>query len=397
MMGEMSHEGALQIADLMLQPRSWIHRRVEQIGYLDKSAIRRRISIDFTAPVVGHVPLTQLEKGKLTNFDLRDEQNLPIPMPTAIENSAISAAMLTALAHRAAPELVDSIVLRYIQVLVRADADRTRRLALDRIFQPRTTVGEALYRDDDFRTIARELADAFVLYVDVEEASVAQRRVVKLAFDASKPGPKPGTIGERVGWSPVLDSFSVPQAGTAQSIHFEIEAPRDMTVSDGVLVAWRSDNIVHDELTIPARRAHFNLSEIDRAEGGAFVSFRLSGGQLLGPAAAVAVVNAAALGFVTWQARSFGSGETDAVTAVLVVIPGVLLSAIIRNDEHEVLAGFLAGARGVAALSALVSFGAALALAAGFGIDTRRIVLLAATLVTAVCALILVRSWRSQR
>jgi hypothetical protein len=79
---------------------------------------------------------------------------------------------------------------------------------------------------------------------------------VKLAFDASKPGPKAGTPLEAIGWHAVSDSFLVPQAGMAQSVHFELAAPDEMTVTGGVLVARRGDEVVHDALEVPASRAH---------------------------------------------------------------------------------------------------------------------------------------------
>ncbi len=44
---------ALATATLLLHPREWIHRRVEQVSYVDSSTIRRRVSIDFTPPRAG--------------------------------------------------------------------------------------------------------------------------------------------------------------------------------------------------------------------------------------------------------------------------------------------------------------------------------------------------------
>lgn len=117
---------ALAAAELLLRPRGWIHRRVEQVSYLDSSTIRRRISIDFTPPRAGRLPLTQLTKGALTNFDLRDAAGMPIPMLTARENGTLATTMLHALAERAAPGAVDELVRDAAEALVRADADDDR-------------------------------------------------------------------------------------------------------------------------------------------------------------------------------------------------------------------------------------------------------------------------------
>ncbi len=318
-------------------------------------------------------------------------------MPTASQNGTRSTAMLHALAERAAPDGVDSIADSAAEELIRSGPGRERIHAWHRLFQPGTTIGRQLWEDDAFRTLAFELAEAFVLFVEVAPAEIGRRQIVKLAFDASKSGPKAGTWREAIGWDAVSDSFSVPQAGMAQSVHFELEAPEEMTVTGGVLLADRGGQTVHDELLAAASRAHFNVSGIDRAGGDVYVLLRPRGGRLLAPLAVVAAVNAGALGFAFWQAKAFSGDSSDAVTAALVVVPGVLLSAIVRSDEHEVLGTFLVGARLVAALAALSSFAAALVLAAGFSLDTRRIALGVATGVAAVCALVLLRSWWAQR
>ena len=64
--------------------QDWVHRRVEQLEFLDTRAVRWQVSVDFTVPegspvipVGGQdfrlVPLTSWEKGALVAFDLRDE------------------------------------------------------------------------------------------------------------------------------------------------------------------------------------------------------------------------------------------------------------------------------------------------------------------------------------
>jgi hypothetical protein len=58
----------------MLRPRSWIHRRVETVNYLDRSMAQRHVSIDFDVPTVSrrlgllYVPIAQFAKRKLTHF-----------------------------------------------------------------------------------------------------------------------------------------------------------------------------------------------------------------------------------------------------------------------------------------------------------------------------------------
>ena len=110
---------ALLLGVLLLGPQQWIHRRVEQVSYIDASTVRRRISIDFEvpdgsivrdAPGPVYVPIAQLAKRTLSRFDLRDSDGCSLPMVTKEENAHISTAMLLAVARQLVGDLVDSVV-----------------------------------------------------------------------------------------------------------------------------------------------------------------------------------------------------------------------------------------------------------------------------------------------
>lgn len=172
---------ALQIGLLALGPQRWIHRRVEQVVYLDQVTSRRRISIDFTVPQPQspsgrplYLPLAQFAKRPLANFDLT--AGASIPMLTTDENAEISVAIPMALARLRHPDLIDPIVERYVPQLVRATRDRDRREALEKIFPPRLEVGRALIANVPFRTLAFELSRNFILYVPARPESAGQRR-----------------------------------------------------------------------------------------------------------------------------------------------------------------------------------------------------------------------------
>lgn len=95
---------------LLTNPSRWVHRRVETVRFLDDVTVRRQISVDFSLPTepwylrapdqVGqmYVPLTLLEKRKLTKFDLFDEERRSLPALTTCENGEVAGACLTAFA-----------------------------------------------------------------------------------------------------------------------------------------------------------------------------------------------------------------------------------------------------------------------------------------------------------
>jgi hypothetical protein len=89
--------------------KSWVRRRVESISYETATSVRRRVSVDlrlipelFDSPVVDwgaekvhYVPIAQLRKQRLVNFDLRDEDDRALPLITKHRNATIAAAMLS--------------------------------------------------------------------------------------------------------------------------------------------------------------------------------------------------------------------------------------------------------------------------------------------------------------
>jgi hypothetical protein len=91
----------------------WVRRRVETISYETANSVRRRVSVDlrlldaiFREPImrwgdelVHYVPIAQLRKQSLVNFDLRDEEDRALPLITKNRNSKIASAMLVAAAQ----------------------------------------------------------------------------------------------------------------------------------------------------------------------------------------------------------------------------------------------------------------------------------------------------------
>jgi hypothetical protein len=186
---------ALGLAVLLLDPQQWINRRVERVAYLDRVTVRRHISVDFDVPPADKLPgrtvdnqrflpIAQFAKDKLVNFDLRDHEDLSIPMLTAEQNGRVSSALLLAFARLHGEHKLDPIVDRYIPRLVTARSEAERELAWNRIFQRGTSVGEHLLRRPAFVAIADNLRRNFILYLPVSEPDAGTRKIIKLGFDA---------------------------------------------------------------------------------------------------------------------------------------------------------------------------------------------------------------------
>jgi len=132
---------------LLLQPRRWIHRRVETIEFLDMSRLRRRMSVDFTLPKrrflpqtiqgqsVSVIPIALLTKRVLKNFDLRDETGGSLPILTRQQNVWVARSMITLLAETTLQgDQLDAHVRHELEDIVGSDMDAARR-AYENLFR----------------------------------------------------------------------------------------------------------------------------------------------------------------------------------------------------------------------------------------------------------------------
>jgi len=100
-----------EAADPEMPQSNWVNRRVECLDFLDTRAVRRHVSVDFDVPadapciLVGEhqfrlVPITNLPKGNLVTFDLRDEDGRALWLPTSDYSSDIVASTIAYFAKR---------------------------------------------------------------------------------------------------------------------------------------------------------------------------------------------------------------------------------------------------------------------------------------------------------
>jgi hypothetical protein len=399
---EISLSQALNLCVLVLEPENWIHRRVEQVAYLDHNTIRRRITVDFDVPNFGvspnetlYVPIAQFAKHKLVNFDMSDADGTSLTMLTAEQNGRLSTALLMALARLYGNENIDGITEKYISLLVRATTGEERTRAWTRIFQAGTATGEHLLRRSGFVAVATDLRTNFILYLPVTAEEAGRRKIVKIAFDAPRPAVERTGLFVRLGWRGAEDSFRVPLAGYCSSYHFELEAPSEMEIIKGRFVGTRQSQTVEDLLSSPTRRAHFNLSRLDRAGGRVAIRLRARS-SMLGGAALLSAMNALTLCFVLLRLHAFTSTSGDngaSIVAALVAIPGILIGYITRPTEHAMVTSFLADLRFVALLSALTSFVGAVILFAGYSEDALDLIFAVLSTVALLSFLALLISW----
>src|SRR5215469_10508953 len=124
----------------------WIKRRVEQLEFLDTRAVRWRVSVDFKVPddapevkIGGRthrlIPVTNMPKGDLRSFSLRDESDFALCLPTADEtNRRVAPAMVwrarRVLKESTLPGTLEQDVIRIIATSPREHWAEYRAFAL---------------------------------------------------------------------------------------------------------------------------------------------------------------------------------------------------------------------------------------------------------------------------
>jgi hypothetical protein len=112
--------GALMLA-LLTKPKSWVHRRVENVEFSEVSRVRRRVSVDFTIleeyykafdieykDLPTPLPLTLLRKRLLAGFDVSNASGESVPMLNKLQNGHLAWSVLVALSEIALSDGSDS-------------------------------------------------------------------------------------------------------------------------------------------------------------------------------------------------------------------------------------------------------------------------------------------------
>jgi hypothetical protein len=118
---------AEQAVRLFWEKETWIYRRVERIMFLDRTLVRRRISVDFEIPqavlevrmagakdedprVERYLPVSVLRSWPpVLNFDLRDADDKPIPLLSRRTTNALDEEVLRQVAEHARGDAAEHI------------------------------------------------------------------------------------------------------------------------------------------------------------------------------------------------------------------------------------------------------------------------------------------------
>jgi hypothetical protein len=395
---------------------SWVHRRVEQVDFLDKGRTYRRMSVDFSLPrlagdhAIPYIPISVVRKHVLKRLDVRDEHGAALPVLTRRENAPIAAEFLVRVARlRLARRFVipdgklsaavDPEVRQLVADLrlIAGDHDennpvqarKVERDAFQRLSNPTTAVGRALWDDHEYaEPWISELSEQFILFVE-SAAAPLERRIIKLSYEENLTGAR-GTLPE--GWKrplawcwrrggDLVESLGLRAYHTVlpaqaivdcESYHVEIAAPEGVFVSRATL-RTRAPGAADDDWQDRATDGCTDLASLhafavppeDVEVSIVDVFLRLRPAGLLIAAAFSSWVTTAIIWIgIYLHDRGVGT-HREALTALLVVLPA-LFAAYLVPGEHRLTRSMFKGLRLLLLVSALLSFTAASTLAIDF-------------------------------
>ncbi len=272
-------------ADPQSQP-GWVHRRVQQLEFLDTRAVRWRVSVDFVVPQgapkvrLGDknfylVPITSLAKIDLVAFSLRDELGAAVWMPTSTETTTCLASALVYWAAQDAgcavtelPPVLAADIWRVVQerpaqlaarmpvLLLTADLIDARMrhelaaeggsrreigaasraldaasAALEGVAAEVRQLAEKLMASANFRSQIEELAQNFIVHVGTNSPP-GSRRIIKLAYESeirfARPRGRFHRLWQSLGWR--CWQVDVRIGGRGGSPHLEVAAPPGIDV-----------------------------------------------------------------------------------------------------------------------------------------------------------------------
>jgi hypothetical protein len=347
------------LAGLLLAQDLWVHRRVETLDVRSTEMMRRQVSLDFTLPaplrdalrvgVQWVVPVATLRKQRLRNFDLRDEADQAVPALSRIQNSLLGGAALLSqvsdLLREPPPELVERLL-----AIVRAPDPQSGRGLLAELEEDAALA--AVLDHEEIQTLLSELAENYVLCALVDGAD--RRRVIKLRYDSFLAA-QPSRL------APNLQIRLEVQGAAGVNYHAEVVLPEELRSVTSLLADGASDELFDEDGE--ADRVSLHTDEIPRdAEPEIVVSAR--------PERRGFPTAAAGVGLVVSAVLAVGAlmGDLDAAVAgppisVLLAASALFAGAVVRADEHRLVAALFAGPRRALVLVGVAAVVAATALA----------------------------------
>jgi hypothetical protein len=384
---------------LLLQSNTWVSRRVEHVSFRDDRSVVRRVTAEFYVPEqapifrgdddqdYSFVPLSVMRRKTLVNFQIRDDQDRPVAMPSLRQNQAITESLLLACADAttAGHSSQSSESRQQIEDFVHRVVSGTQQElfdAYDSLEHGREPEAvRKLAAQPGFKAILDRMADGFVLWVMIPAGG--RRRVLTFSYDEPlylhyrEPGHTKGNhksgreantyelgktlkpwrltvLGSALGLTPTRIQFPVPGAENAASFHFEIDAPKGVQIVEASLLAGPPggmsppfDRVQGCFSTVGLHVIEVPNGSLSRAQIGLQVATR---GWLLTSMFACWAVFGFLLAFAIHSTALKLTGDLPVV--ILIGLAAAVAGFVAQSDAHGLAAHLLKWVRSLAVIAA---------------------------------------------
>lgn len=398
-----------------------VDRRVETVTYLSEARVLREVSITVTLPddikpavypcsvsqpaqaPFYYLPLTLIDKEKMTRFDFTDEQGDSLPLLGSAEKGAMAAGLLIALA-KAALAGTSVTLTKEVEGELREIAEAPPQKALQLLdgFRERTELGDiwaALHGKSRnakvLRALLRAFAQCYIMLVPLSQ-SRHQKRLVKFSYEENImfkiAPPLEGHIVKRTtqwmtrlavdltrtfGWRARQIWLGVPAFGHGGTYHLEMSAPSGTKITQMTLVGMTVTSVPNgekdtwvssQEQEISAPRDEQTQPHIccrDKKPGAfavAYTKIRLTSPTVIRAAffAATGTATVLAVGLLFLKHVLTAPDEVEAAgAALLLAVPTAASVYISRVQEHPMVTSMLLGIRIASLLSGASAYAAA--------------------------------------
>jgi len=229
---------------LVATPWDWIDRRVETVTLVGERRFRRHMSIDCRVPpavveVAGElgldrffVPLRLVAERPLLSFDLALE-GLPVPSLTRPQNTLAERAVLEAAVAQLGRPLTADVVAAIEDVTMVGLPAGPRLLSLLGLSAerpPGVVSVEALVR-----WVITTMDRSFLLLADVPLDAIRHRVLFKVAEEIGPDVSPHADLPSEIAWKPTQFVFDTEDVVATNSYHFQFVAPDGLMVAGGEL------------------------------------------------------------------------------------------------------------------------------------------------------------------
>lgn len=366
------------VAPLLADDLSWIERRKEAVEIVDDTALRRRISVDFSlrgaaTPLLVRDPddprgdlysapafVIPKAAGRLMAFDLEDEDRHALTLISRRDNARISGEALVKLADISLGDvaLPEALADELREIAVAEAGDAKLRAKSFRFRQPLEHAAELaeLREDDRFCWWLSTFAHSSLVVV-LFRSHVPRRKLVKLSYE--QPVTSEPRWTTKLGWDPYRIAIDSPLI-EARTYHLEAQAPPGLRIVDAAL----SDNTTHGPVRARGfmRRVHLYRAGAHCAGAGTAVLWLAVTSGFIGGAAMASFLAATALIACAIWTENLAVNPTSA-PALLLALPGLIASYVARPDQHALTTRLLSWARRLVLWAGFFAFAGAVRVA----------------------------------